>query len=67
MTETKDSSSIEHAESFEDPYDNSLQIKSAGPKGTQHLGSIKGLKEGKWYEIVISQEKQLVKINFLQK
>ena len=31
-----------------------------GPKGTVPSGSIKGLKEGVWYEIVISQQKQMV-------
>ena len=31
-----------------------------GPKGTVPSGSIKGLKEGEWYEIVISQQKQMV-------
>ena len=36
-----------------------------GTKGTQPSGSIKGLKEGQWYEIVISQEKQLVKNKLL--
>ena len=38
-----------------------------GTKGTQPSGSIKGLKEGQWYEIVISQEKQLVLKNKLLK
>ena len=38
-----------------------------GTKGTQPSGSIKGLEEGQWYEIVISQEKQLVKNKLLKK
>ena len=44
-----------------DPDDNELNVMTyIGPKGTVPSGSIKGLREGQWYEVVISQEKQLV-------
>ena len=44
-----------------DPDENELNVMTyIGPSGTVPSGSIKGLQEGKWYEIVISQEKQLV-------
>ena len=46
------------------PEKNELTVMTyIGPKGTAPSGSIKGLKEGVWYEIVISQQKQLVNIN----
>ena len=46
------------------PEKNELTVMTyIGPKGTAPSGSIKGLKEGEWYEIVISQQKQLVNIN----
>ena len=44
-----------------DPDENELNVMTyIGPSGTAPSGSIKGLQEGKWYEIVVSQEKQLV-------
>ena len=44
-----------------DPDDNELNVMTyIGPKGTVPSGSIKGLLEGQWYEVVISQEKHLV-------
>ena len=49
---------------FIDPDENKLSVKTyIRPTGTAPSGSIKGLKVGQWYEIVISQEKQLVKVN----
>ena len=45
---------------LEDPDENSLKLMTSGPKGTAPSGSIKGLEEGKWYEIVISQQKEWV-------
>ena len=46
---------------FIGPDENELTVMTyIGPTGTAPTGSIKGLKEGQWYEIVISQEKQLV-------
>ena len=46
---------------YKDPDENELNVMTyIGPSGTAPSGSIKGLQEGKWYEVVISQEKQLV-------
>ena len=46
---------------YVDPDDNELNVMTyIGPKGTVPSGSVKGLQEGKWYEVVISQEKHLV-------
>ena len=45
---------------LEDPDENSLKLMTSGPKGTAPSGSIKGLQEGEWYEIVISQQKEWV-------
>ena len=47
-------------DSLVDPDENSLKLMTSGPKGTAPSGSIKGLQEGKWYEIVISQQKEWV-------
>ena len=46
---------------YVDPDEKKLNVITyIGPSGTRPSGSIKGLQEGKWYEVVISQEKQLV-------
>ena len=47
------------AYSFIDPTENQLDVMTY-IGSTAPRGSITGLKEGKWYQIVITQEKHLV-------